>query len=421
MAAGNGFQDLLSAHGLRGICSVCSAHPLAVRAAAAQAVEDGTLLLVEATCNQVNQDGGYTGMRPADFRDFVHGIAERAGLARARLILGGDHLGPHVWRKLGAQDAMARAEIMIAQYAEAGFTKIHLDTSMPCAGDPDILPDRVVAERAARLARVAEAKHAGAAPFYIVGTEVPVPGGASHGHELAVTAPEAAAQTLAVHKHAFKDAGLDDAWTRVAGLVVQPGVEFDNVAVIDYAPEKARALVRWRQQSADGIAFEAHSTDFQRPEAYRALVADGFAILKVGPGVTFALREAICALAEIEKITVAPGAQSQVLEIARAVMHEKPGYWKDYYSGDAADVENLLFNSYSDRIRYYWPEPSIAAAVKKLVANLAANPPSDILLSRYLPSQYESVRAGILARDPENLILDKIRDALRPYAAACRV
>src|SRR5262249_37368581 len=146
--------------------------------------------------------------------------------------------------------------------------------------------------------------------------------------------PEAASQTLAVHKEAFIAAGLGDAWTRVVGLVVQPGVEFDNVSVIDYAPEKARALVRWRQQSAGNIAFEAHSTDFQRPDAFRALVEDGFAILKVGPGVTFALREAICALAEIEKITVAPGAQSRVLEITRAAMHEKPDYWKDYYSGD---------------------------------------------------------------------------------------
>jgi D-tagatose-1,6-bisphosphate aldolase subunit GatZ/KbaZ len=420
LAAGNGFLDLLSARGQRGICSVCSAHPLAVRAAAELAVEGGGLLLVEATCNQVNQDGGYTGMRPVDFRDFVHGIADRAGLPRARLILGGDHLGPHVWRKLGAEDAMTRAEIMIAQYAEAGFTKIHLDTSMPCAGDPDILPDKLVAERAARLARVAEARHVDAPPFYIVGTEVPVPGGASHGHELAVTLPEAAAQTLAVHRNAFTDAGLADAWARVVGLVVQPGVEFDNVGVIDYAPEKARALVRWRQQSASGIAFEAHSTDFQKPEAYRALVGDGFAILKVGPGVTFALREAICALAEIEKVIVAPRVQSQVLEIARAVMHEKPGHWKDYYSGSAAEIENLLFNSYSDRIRYYWPEPRIAAAVETLIANLAANPPPDILLSRYLPSQYARIRAGILPRDPESLILDKIRDALRPYAAACK-
>jgi len=413
-----GFLDLLAAHGQRGIFSICSAHPWVLRAAAEQAGADNSLLLIEATCNQVNQDGGYTGMRPADFRDFAQGIADRAGLPRARLVLGGDHLGPHVWRKLPAKDAMAQAEIMIAQYATAGFRKIHLDTSMVCAGDPEILSDDVIAKRAAQLARVAES-HAAKPPFYIIGTEVPVPGGASHGHELAVTTPQAAARTLAVHKQAFLGAGLGEAWARVAGLVVQPGVEFDNVSVIDYAPAKARDLARWRRETVSGIVFEAHSTDFQRPEAYKSLVEDGFIILKVGPGVTFAMREAICALAEIEKILVTPEKQSQMLETIRAVMLEKPGYWKDYYDG--IQIELLLFNSYSDRIRYYWPDPRIGAALKTLIANLADQPPPDILLSRYLPSQYRRLRAGELSRDPEALILDKIKDALRPYAAASKV
>jgi D-tagatose-1,6-bisphosphate aldolase subunit GatZ/KbaZ len=421
LAARNGFQDLLSAAGQRGITSVCSAHPWVIRAAAAQALDDGTLLLIEATCNQVNQDGGYTGMRPTDFRHFVKELVGRVRLPEDRLLLGGDHLGPHVWRKLSAEDAMKHAEVMIAQYVRAGFGKIHLDASMPCSGDPAALPDETIAGRAARLAKIAENSHQdGSRPLYIIGTEVPVPGGASQGHELAVTAPEAASRTLAVHKQAFMDAGLADAWSRVVGLVVQPGVEFDNICVIDYDPAKARSLVRWRRESADGVLFEAHSTDFQRPDAYRALVEDGFAILKVGPGVTFAMREAICALAEIEKLTVAPDAQSRVLETTYAVMRDKPASWRDYYAGTEAEQDVLLLNSYSDRIRYYWPNSKIDAAVAKLVSNLSATPPPEILLSRYMPSQYRRVRAGQLAPNPEALILDKIRDALRPYAAACR-
>ncbi len=410
----------MAGHGQRGITSVCSAHPWVIRAAADQAADDGTLLLIEATCNQVNQDGGYTGMRPAEFRDFVRKLVDH--LPGGRLILGGDHLGPHVWRKLPAEDAMIRAEEMIRQYVQAGFTKIHLDASMSCGGDPDILSDETIAGRAARLARIAEAScQGGAHPLYIIGTEVPVPGGASHGHELAVTTPAAAARTLAVHKRAFAEAGLADVWPRVVGLVVQPGVEFDNVSVIDYDPAKARALVRWRWESEDDIVFEAHSTDFQRNDAYKALVEDGFAILKVGPGVTFAMREAICALAEIEKQIVAPLSQSHVLDTIRAVMRDKSGSWKDYYAGTEAEQDVLMLNSYSDRIRYYWPDPKIGAAIGKLMANLSATPPPEILLSQYLPAQYQRVRAGRLARDPEALILDKIRDALRPYAAACRL
>jgi D-tagatose-1,6-bisphosphate aldolase subunit GatZ/KbaZ len=332
--------------------------------------------------------------------------------------LGGDHLGPHPWRNSPAENAMAKAEAMIAAYAKAGFTKIHLDASMPCGDDPAILPDEIVAMRAARLAKVAE-QNAVTGPFYIIGTEVPVPGGASQGHELAVTTPEAAARTLAVHKRAFADAGLERAWDRVVGLVVQPGVEFDNISVIDYQPEKARELVQWRRQKAPDIAFEAHSTDFQRDFAYGALVMDGFAILKVGPGLTFAMREAIFALTDIETEIVAPKDRSRLVETIRAVMMENPAHWRDYYKG--VDREMLLFNSYSDRIRYYWPDPRIETAMAKLIANLSVVPIPDILLSRHLPAQYARVRDGELKRDAEALILDKVRDVLRVYSDACRV
>ena len=129
------------------------------------------------------------GCGPPIFATFVQGIWRTRGICRTdRLLLGGDHLGPHVWRKLPAEEAMAKAEAMIAQYAKAGFSKIHLDASMPCGDDPAILPDEIIAARAARLAKVAETE-CRTAPFYIIGTEVPVPGGASHGHELAVTTP----------------------------------------------------------------------------------------------------------------------------------------------------------------------------------------------------------------------------------------
>ncbi len=121
---------------------------------------------------------------------------------------------------------------------------------------------------------------------------------------------------------------------------------------------------------------------------------DGFAILKVGPGLTFAMREAICALAEIEQAIIAPNDQSRLLEIIRSVMQANPASWKDYYAGMPAGQDILLFNSYSDRIRYYWPDPIIDAAMAKLVSNLSATPPPDILLSRYLPAQYRRVREG---------------------------
>ena len=67
-----------------GITSVCSAHPLVLLAALEHARETGGVVLIEATSNQVDQTGGYTGMRPEDFRELVLGLAEQVGLPAGR-------------------------------------------------------------------------------------------------------------------------------------------------------------------------------------------------------------------------------------------------------------------------------------------------------------------------------------------------
>ncbi|RYY08825.1 MAG: tagatose-bisphosphate aldolase, partial [Alphaproteobacteria bacterium] len=195
-----------------GITSVCSAHPLVIEATLRHAARRAVpIVLIEATSNQVNQDGGYTGMVPAGFRDFVHGIAERVGFAADRIVLGGDHLGPNAWTRLPAEEAMAKAEVMVGDYVRAGFRKIHLDCSMSCAGDPVPLPEQTIAERAALLCAAAERAHDGSfedAPVYVIGTEVPVPGGAAEDlDELALTTPEDALATVALHRRLFADNG----------------------------------------------------------------------------------------------------------------------------------------------------------------------------------------------------------------------
>src|SRR5262249_36582522 len=153
------------------------------------------------------------------------------------------------------------------------------------------LADATIAARAARLCSVAERAYAhagGEPPVYVIGTEVPVPGGAAEDlSTLAVTTPAAARATIDMHRALFRQAGLGNAWPRVIALVVQPGVEFDHHKVVGYASDKAQALSRIIEE-CEGMVFEAHSTDYQTPAALAALVRDHFAILKVGPGVTFA-------------------------------------------------------------------------------------------------------------------------------------
>lgn len=370
----------------RGITSVCSAHPVVIEATLRHGLSRQGPVLIEATCNQVNQEGGYTGMTPADFRDFVLTIAARVGFPAERIILGGDHLGPNPWRHLPADEAMAKAEAMIAQFAAAGFGKLHLDTSMGCLGEPDALTDGVTADRAARLAAVAEA-HAptGHAPVYVIGTEVPVPGGATETLDhLQITKAEAVAATCAVHKVAFARAGKTAAFERVIALVVQPGVEFGHDAVIPYAPEKARDL-----SSALGglpsVVFEAHSTDYQSAAALRHLVSDGFAILKVGPWLTFALREALYGLDAIADVLEGQPPRHGVMRRMETLMQAKPAHWLRHYQGNARDLWVQRHFSYSDRIRYYWPEPEAEAAVLELEARLAGRRIPVPLLRQYVP------------------------------------
>ncbi len=402
----------------RGIYAVCTAHPLAIRAALRQGLEDGSPVLIEATSNQVNQAGGYTGMRPGDFRGLVLRLAEEERFPAERIILGGDHLGPNPWRGKPAEEAMRLAEEMVAEYARAGFTKIHLDASMACAGDEAALAAEVVAERSARLCAVAEANAPDAGELvYVVGTEVPAPGGATEEMDsLQVTSVADAERTLEVHREVFAARGLGAAWERVIAMVVQPGVEFNHDSVHDYAHDKTAALTQWLEQH-EGLVFEAHSSDYQRPEAYRELVEDGFAILKVGPAVTFAMREAFFALARIEDELVSAGERSELPRVLESAMLEAPANWKGHYHGSAEEQRLLRRFSYSDRIRYYWTVPAVRRAVDRLVGNLSAIP--ETLLSAYMPVQYAAVRAGKLRKEPLELVIHASQDALRPYARAC--
>ncbi len=396
-----------------GITSVCSAHPLVIEAALLQAAEDGSTALIEATCNQVNQEGGYTGMTPSDFRALVEGIADRVGLPRARILLGGDHLGPNPWRHRPAGEAMARAADMIAAYAAAGFEKLHLDCSMGCAGEPAALDDRTTAGRAASLAARAEAA-AASRPVYVIGTEVPTPGGALEALDhLRPTAPEAVRRTHGIHAEAFRD--LPDAWARVVGIVVQPGVEFGPASVAVYAPEPARALAE-ALGDLPGLVYEAHSTDYQPETALANMVRDGFAILKVGPALTFALREALYGLDAIAGF-LSPERPS-LRDAMERLMVASPAHWAAHTPGTAAEQRVLRHYGYGDRIRYYWPAPDAAEAVEALLGSFGDAPIGETLVSQHLPRAVERVRSGVVRATARNLLIEAVRDVLRSYARA---
>ncbi len=411
-----------------GTYAVCSAHPWVLQSAIRQSMGDGSLLHIESTSSQVNQFGGYSGQTPRQFAEAVHAAARDVGIPADRVLLGGDHLGPYPWRGENSTSAMEKGCELARQCVLAGYHKIHLDPSTPCANDPVLLAPETIAERAAILCAAAERAFQelgvkSAAPVYVVGTEVPAPGGeVGPGEPPAATTAEDVNSTMGMFENVFRKFGLAAAWERVAGLVVQPGVEFGDNVIWNYDREKARALSAALPEHPE-LVYEAHSTDYQRPAALATLVKDHFAILKVGPALTFAFREAVFGLSAIERelLTARPATRiSRVREELEAAMLRHPHYWRPYYHGDPADLALARAFSLSDRCRYYWHEPAVQQELGQLLANLAGRTLPLGLLSQYLPLEYEAVRCGGLQAEANAVIDHHLRAVLKTYAAACQ-
>ncbi len=371
--------------------------------------------LIEATCNQVNQFGGYTGQKPADYASAIWKLAHEEGLPTQNLILGGDHLGPNPWRHMPAEEAMANAKVLVKDYVEAGFTKIHLDASMACGGEktPSF---ELVAERSAELCGVAE-NHAPDPERldYVIGTEVPVPGGESDDMSgLQITAPDRLHDTIESHRAAFRVAGVPQGIEKAIAVVVQPGVDFSHEDIFHYDRPSAQTLTKAIKRY-EGLAFEAHSTDYQSTETLTHLVSDHSVILKVGPEITFRFREGVMALDQIEaalNVPVPAAIKSAILQ----AMEEEPSDWQNYYQGTDEHVEFLKFYSFSDRIRYYWDRLPVTLALEQLLENVAS-----VGVSAAMASQF-GVKFPItstMAR-PNELISQRVQTTINRYYRAGR-
>ena len=415
--------------GAKGIYSVCSANAAVLEASFRQAREDESILLIESTSNQVDQEGGYTGMKPADFVGYVNSIATRVGFPKEMILLGGDHLGPNKWQVLPAGEAMNHAKVMVEEYVKAGFQKIHLDTSMFCADDPGDrkkpLSDEIVASRAAMLCRAAEDAWkdfcpGAPQPVYVIGTEVPPPGGVQEEEDtITPTKPEDAVRTIEVTRQSFFDVGLTDAWDRVVAVVVQPGVEYGDDRVFKYNRALAGEL-SGKITEYDKLVYEAHSTDYQTEADLKSLVEDHFCILKVGPWLTFAYREALFALESMEiEMMGADVGLSHLRDTMEMVMLQDPKHWKKYYSGTENQQLFKRKYSFSDRSRYYWPDESINKAKNRLIENLRKNKIPLSLLSQFMPYQLYEILDGRLANEPMELVLNYIRIITGIYSRAC--
>jgi len=411
-----------------GLYSVCSSNQAVLEASILQAKEDNSILIVESTSNQVNQYGGYTGMQAADFAAYIDKLAQSLEFPFEKIVLGGDHLGPNVWQGEKSGSAMEKAEALVKSCVKAGYKKIHLDASMFCLDDSGDrmkpLADEITAERTARLCRACEDTanefNAGDKPLYVIGTEVPVPGGSKEKETFILpTSRTSIENTLAAMEGAFKKACLEDAWERVIAVVAQPGVEFGDDHVFYYDREKAKELSRALDNSP--LVFEAHSTDYQTKQSLKQMVEDHFCILKVGPALSYAYREALFSLAKIEKeLSFKIASPSDLEETVEMVMlKSSPNYWEKYYHGTEEEKRFARKFSLSDRIRYYWPHKQLNEAVEKLFSNLSSVGVPFTLVSQYMPHLAMPFCEGKIRKSPYDLAIAHIRCILELYSFSC--
>lgn len=410
-----------------GIPSYCTANEIVLEACIKRAKEINKPVLIEATANQVNQYGGYTGMLPKDFKDLVFKLADKYNLDHKMVILGGDHLGPLTWQNLPESEAMKKAKELVYVYTLAGYTKIHLDTSMRLADDPEILDTAVIARRGVELyeeclkaLKVLKKDNPDfVMPVFIIGSEVPIPGGATDVEDgLAVTSVKDFENTISAYKYAFEKKGIYDWENNVVAVVVQPGVEFGDNQVFYYDSTKAQELCD-SLKHYPSIIFEGHSTDYQTGQNLYDMVNDGIGILKVGPALTYAYREALFLLSYIEKELVPSNKQANFIDVIEDVMLEKPENWQKHYHGSDSELRLARKYSYSDRIRYYLNDKKVESAISTLFDNLRDFVIPMNMLHQFMPQQYKKIINEKLKLDPKALAIDYIYQCFYDYEYAC--
>ncbi|MCP4748123.1 MAG: class II D-tagatose-bisphosphate aldolase, non-catalytic subunit [Desulfobacteraceae bacterium] len=407
-----------------GMFAICSVHPAVLSVAINYACGFSEPLLIETTPNQVNLSGGYSAMTPESFVSFINELARSKGFDTGRIILGADHLGPHLWKNQPADKAMAMAVDLIRKFAQAGYHKFHLDTAVVCADDPDNELDlETVARRAAILCRACEEQTSHRPekdrPLYVIGQDVPLAGGGlDNGGKIQITSRENLFETLNEYRRAFTKAGLEPAWQRVMAVVVQPGIDFGDETVITYRHRLTEGLRACHADLPGIMTYETHATDYQLPDAIAAMVKDHFLILKAGPCLTFAFRKAVYALAHIEQALPDVSMASDLYQVLDDLMIKNPRYLPRHYQDNSPKARYLRHYSYLDRLRYYWSQARAQRSLNQLRNNLNRPLPKS-LLKHYLPEIFPDIENGKIEPKPDIIVANYVEKALKPYFQAC--
>lgn len=116
------------------LLAVCPNSEAVLEAAVRAASQHRAPLLLAATLNQVDRDGGYTGWTPAEFVEKSRQLVDEEGSA-TRVYACLDHGGPwlkdqHSRERWSFEDTFAEVKRAIAACVEAGYQLLHIDTTV---------------------------------------------------------------------------------------------------------------------------------------------------------------------------------------------------------------------------------------------------------------------------------------------------
>jgi len=353
----------------RTIFAACPNSLSVIRAALKAARRCNAPVKFAATLNQVDMDGGYTGLTQSEFVKTIYLHAQNLNIV-SPVIIAVDHGGPwlkdlHRTENWPFSKTMTAVKESFEAAIKAGYDLLHVDptvdVTLPRGQNISI---ETVAERTLELIEHSEKfRRDNNYPriSYEVGTEE-VHGGLA---DLAVFK-----KFLELLKQGLNQKGMQDVWP--CFVVGKVGTDLHTTT---FDPLVARQLTDITRNY--GSLIKGHYSDnVTNPEAYPE---SGMGAANIGPEFTEMEYDALITLEQIQQTLFSEGKIAR-----RAAMKEnlweavvKSGRWRKWLNRDE-DPDNFYANSPERQLwliktgcRYIWEEPEVVSTRTRLYQNLS--------------------------------------------------
>jgi tagatose-1,6-bisphosphate aldolase non-catalytic subunit AgaZ/GatZ len=351
----------------RTVFAACPNSMAVVKAALKSARRNNAPIKFAATLNQVDIDGGYTGLTP---KEFVKTIREEARLINLNVpvIVAIDHGGPwlkdlHARERWSYEETMNFVKKSFEAAVEAGYDLIHVDPTIDITLPRNTTIDiNTVVDRTVELIEHTERFRRGKGLnriSYEVGTEE-VHGGLA---DLNVFR-----SFLSLLKEGLRSRNLDDVWP--CFVVGKVGTDLHTTT---FDPEMAKMLTQIAAPT--GCVIKGHYSDnVSNPGDYPL---SGMGAANVGPEFTEHEYEGLMELDALEETLYNEGKLPKRIHMRKILWEAviasnrwkkwlQPGESSDNFYMNSPERQNWLIKT---GCRYIWENPEVVAFRDKLYAN----------------------------------------------------